>query len=117
MQDQNQLLIIGGMVLGGIASIATLVTLIILIVRAFQTSVGWGLAFLLIPFFGPLIFVIGKWDRAAKPFLGFVLSIFAGAGAAVMLLMDRGVESFHDSMKTENPFKVEESAPATPPAP
>ena len=45
---------------------------IILLVKAFQTSVLWGLGYLLVPFVA-LIFIIMHWETAKKPFLmGFV---------------------------------------------
>ena len=38
-----------------------------LLVVAFKTSIGWGLASLFIPFAG-LVFVFTHWDDAKKPF-------------------------------------------------
>ena len=47
---------------------------IILLIKAFQTSVWWGLGYLLIPFVA-LIFVFVHWDVAKKPFLMSLLCI------------------------------------------
>ncbi len=47
---------------------------IIILVKAFQASILWGLAYLFIPF-AALIFVITHWDEAGKPFLYSLLSI------------------------------------------
>ena len=40
---------------------------LILLVKAFQTSVLWGLGYVLVPFVA-LIFVIVHWETAKKPF-------------------------------------------------
>lgn len=65
-------------ILGGILMlIGFLVSLIygiILIVKAFQASILWGLGYLFVPFVG-LIFIITHWDEAGKPFLLSLLSI------------------------------------------
>jgi hypothetical protein len=53
------------LILGGIVGFAGGLWLLIV---AFQESIGWGLASLLIPFVA-LIFAITHWDKAGKPFL------------------------------------------------
>ncbi|MBN1864402.1 MAG: hypothetical protein JW808_05840 [Victivallales bacterium] len=54
---------------------------ILLIVRAFETSLVWGLVYLFVPF-GAFIFIITNWGKTWKP-LAFqilsLLSVFAGA--------------------------------------
>ena len=57
-----------------VGCIIALVYGIILLVKAFQTSIWWGLAYLLIPF-AALVFVIVHWEVAKKPFLMSLLSI------------------------------------------
>lgn len=63
--------------LGGIliiiGSLIALVYGIILLVKAFQVSIWWGLAYLLIPF-AALVFIIVHWEIAKKPFLMSLLS-------------------------------------------
>ena len=57
-----------------IGSLIALVYGIILLVKAFQVSILWGLAYLLIPF-AALVFIIVHWEVAKKPFLMSLLSI------------------------------------------
>jgi hypothetical protein len=47
---------------------------LILLVKAFQTSVLWGLGYVLVPFVA-LIFVIVHWETAKKPFLMSLISL------------------------------------------
>ena len=57
-----------GMILMVVGYIFALVCGIWLLVVTFQTSIGWGIGSLLVPFVS-LIFVITHWDVAKKPFL------------------------------------------------
>jgi len=61
-------------ILFGAGLIVGLVYGIILLVKAFQVSIWWGLGYLLVPFVA-LVFVIMHWDVAKKPFLMSLLSI------------------------------------------
>ena len=63
-----------GMVLMGIGIVIALFYGIILLVKAFQTSVWWGLGYIFVPFVS-LIFVIAHWQVAKKPFLMSLTSI------------------------------------------
>lgn len=73
-----------GMVLMGIGFLVAAVYGIILLVKAFQTSVWWGLGSLFVPFVS-LIFVIVHWQVAKKPFLMGLISIpFIVLGTALM---------------------------------
>ena len=81
-----------GMLLMAVGGIVMLVFGIMVLIKAFQTSVLWGLGSLFIPFV-ILIFVIKNWDDTKKPFLyylgGLVLLIVGGVvggmgGAASM---------------------------------
>jgi FtsH-binding integral membrane protein len=63
-----------GMVLMGIGAVIALVYGIILLVKAFQTSVWWGLGYIFVPLVS-LIFVIVHWQVAKKPFLMSLISI------------------------------------------
>lgn len=72
-------------VLLGIGAVLCIIGGIWLLVVAFQESIGWGLACLIIPFVS-LIFVIMYWDKAKKPFLlnlvGAVLLVASQAMAS-----------------------------------
>jgi hypothetical protein len=65
------LLIVGVVVMG--------ITGIVLLIKAFQTSVLWGLGYLFVPFVS-LIFVVMYWNDTKKPFLYML------AGLAVFVL-------------------------------
>jgi hypothetical protein len=52
---------------------------VVVLVQAFKTSVGWGLAVMFLPFAG-LFFVLNHWEQTKKPFLGGL------GGTAVMVL-------------------------------
>jgi len=57
-----------GWALVGLSSIAMFVFGIQILITAFKTSIGWGLASPLIPF-AVLVFVIKHWEQTKKPFL------------------------------------------------
>ncbi len=60
-----------------LVAIATIIGLyygIILIIRAFQVSVWWGLGYLFVPFVS-LIFIVVHWQTAKEPFLKSLLAI------------------------------------------
>lgn len=57
-----------GWVLAGLAGLAMFVFSVQILILAFKTSVGWGLASLFIPF-AVLVFVIKHWEEAKTPFL------------------------------------------------
>lgn len=65
--------------LSGIGGIVMLVAGVLLLVKAFQTSVLWGLGYIFVPFVS-LIFVIMYWQETKKPFLYLL------AGSAVMVV-------------------------------
>lgn len=77
-----EFLAIGLQIIGYIIS---LVFGIIIIIKAFQTHVGWGICVLVVPF-ASLVFVIKYWDKAGKPFLLSLISIpFFAAGFIMMI--------------------------------
>jgi len=57
-----------GMALALLAGLAMFVFSVQILIMAFKTSIGWGLASLFIPF-AVLVFVIKHWDEAKTPFL------------------------------------------------
>lgn len=108
--------VIGG-ILMGIGYLGALICAIILLVKAFQTSVGWGIASLLIPF-ALLVFAIKNWDICKKPFLisivcsavavagGVAAGVAAGAaGGGMMDALEQGLE--------EGLQEIPEPAPVT----
>lgn len=65
---------------GGI--IATVYGVIIMI-RAFQTSIVWGLAYIFIPF-ASLVYIVVYWQEVKKPFLYSLLGLpLMGLGIAL----------------------------------
>lgn len=70
-----------GMLVMGVGAIVSLIFSVIILIKAFQESVLWGLGSLFIPFV-ILIFVIKNWADTKKPFLyavgGWVLMIVGG---------------------------------------
>jgi uncharacterized membrane protein len=71
------------MVVGGIIG---LIYGIILLVKAFQTHILWGLGYLFVPFVG-LIFVIVHWEVAKKPFLRMLIAIPFYIVGAILVAM------------------------------
>ncbi len=82
---------IAGLILTALASVAMLVFGIQILVRAFKTSLGWGLASLFVPL-AVLVFVVKHWPETSKPVLralaclplhiaGFALMFLGGAGS------------------------------------
>ena len=73
-----------GTILIAIGLIIALAYGIILLIKAFQTHILWGLGSLFVPFVS-LVFVIMHWDVAKKPFLMGLISIpFYIAGTAML---------------------------------
>ncbi len=73
-----------GIVLLGIGVVVGLVGGIMLLIKAFQASVWWGLGSLFVPFVS-LIFVISHWQVAKKPFLISLISVpFVVVGMTMM---------------------------------
>lgn len=77
-------------VLGGIlmfvGAIIGLIFGIIILVKAFQTHILWGLGSIFVPFVS-LIFIIVHWEVAKKPFLKGLIAIpFYLVGAILIVL-------------------------------
>jgi len=82
---------IAGLILTALAGIAMLVFGLQILIRAFKTSIGWGLASLFVPL-AVFVFIVKHWPETKKPFLralacvpvyltGFALMFFGGAGS------------------------------------
>jgi hypothetical protein len=71
-----------GSVLSLVAGLAMLVFMIQILIAAFKTSVGWGLASLFIPF-AVFVYVFKHWEGTKTPFvrwaISFVVAIVGGA--------------------------------------
>lgn len=77
--------LIGG-ILGLIGIVIALVYTVVLIIKAFQTHILWGLGYIFVPFVA-LIFIIMNWNVAGKPFLMSLISIpFIIAGGALTVM-------------------------------
>lgn len=67
-----------------IGVIIALVFGIILLIKAFQESILWGLGYIFVPFVS-LVFIIMHWDKAKSPFLKGLIAIpFYAIGIALM---------------------------------
>ncbi|MDD7983411.1 hypothetical protein PQO01_00395 [Lentisphaera marina] len=67
-----------------IGAIIAIIFGFILLMKAFQESILWGLGYLFVPFVS-LIFIIVHWQEAKSPFLkGLIALPFYGLGIALM---------------------------------
>lgn len=73
-QQEGIIMQILGTILLVIGALVAFIYGIILLIKAFQTSVLWGLGYLFVPFVA-LIFVIVHWDVAKQPFLYSLLGV------------------------------------------
>ncbi len=106
----NPLMVVG-FGLAGIGVILSVIFGIILMVRAFQTSVAWGLVYLFLFGIGPMVFVAKHWPVAGKPFLKAIASgAMAGVGMALIMMGSPGQE-VPRSKETEDALR---SLPETP---
>lgn len=65
--------IIGGILIG-IGVIISLIYGIIILIKAFQESVLWGLGYIFVPFVG-LVFIIMHWEQCKSPFLRSLIGV------------------------------------------
>ncbi|MBX3438203.1 MAG: hypothetical protein KF861_11980, partial [Planctomycetaceae bacterium] len=65
---------------GGVAVVGTSLWMLVL---AFQESLGWGLAYIFIPF-AALVFLIQHWDKAKQPFLLSLLAVVVFMAGGMM---------------------------------
>jgi len=74
-----------GMALSVLASVGMIVFSVQILITAFKTSTGWGLASLLIPF-AILVFVFKNWEATKTPFLRSLIAFavaLVGTGLSV----------------------------------
>jgi len=126
--------------LAALAGLVAFASFVWLLVVAFKTHVGWGLAVLFLPL-APIVFAIKHWQASKKPFLlnlgSSVASLtlfFAAGGVAVMTAAGMAAESaamgepssdmlatpdpeeIADDVAEADPGNVEEPAPAPAPS-
>jgi len=87
-----------GLLLGAIASIW-------LLVRAFGAGIGWGLAVLLVPVFGHVVFFFAHFKKAIWPTLLMLLGMCLIAAPAVFLFL-KGKEVSKDAVIQSVPAKT-----------
>ena len=74
-----------GLILSVVGGIGALIFGIQILILAFKTSLGWGLASLLIPFV-ILVYVAKNWPACKTPFLRWLVSaVVAGVGSALSM--------------------------------
>jgi F0F1-type ATP synthase assembly protein I len=74
-----------GMALSVLAGIGMLVFGIQILITAFKTSVGWGLASLLLPF-AVFVFIAKHWQATKTPFLRSLIAFAIGVvGSALSI--------------------------------
>ena len=73
-----------------LGSVGSLIFGIMILIKAFQTSIGWGLGSLLLSFPVMLIFVFTHWAETKKPFLYSLLCWVLVAVGAVVGVMAAG---------------------------
>lgn len=81
-----------GFILVGVGSIISLVFSIIILVKAFQTSIWWGLGSIFIPFV-QLIFIIMYWDIAKAPFLKMLIGVGIAIVGMVILVTSGAIQA------------------------
>jgi F0F1-type ATP synthase assembly protein I len=72
-----------GMALSVVAGIGMLIFGIQILITAFKTSIGWGLASLLLPF-AVFVFIAKNWQATKTPFLRSLIAFAVGlVGSAI----------------------------------
>jgi len=94
-----------GLVLAGLSGFAMLIFGIQILVRAFRTSTGWGLASLFIPL-AVLVFVFKHWPQTRKPFLGALACAPLYAGGFALMALGGGMK-----VTTTTPLNTEVADP------
>ena len=110
---------VAGMLCAALLYLVILVAHILILVRAFRTSVGWGLVSLFVPF-GIFAFVATHWQETMKPFLVqiFCLLILGGVVAvAVVNGAQRAQARANASTPQPAPHEVRDLAESETPAP
>jgi len=80
---------IAGLVLVALAAIGMLVFGLQILIRAFKTSLAWGLASLLVPL-AVLVFIFKHWGLVRTPFLRSLICLPLYAGGFVLMVLGGG---------------------------
>jgi hypothetical protein len=106
---------IAGLVLVGLSGLAMLVFGLQILVRAFKTSLGWGLATLLIPFAG-LVFIFKNWALTKRPALGALACVpLYGIGFGLIALGGGMTVTRHASRSSVTAADPTADLPMSPP--
>ncbi len=74
-----------GMILSVVGGIGALIFAIQILILAFKTSLGWGLASLLLPF-AIFVYIAKNWPACKTPFLRWlVCAVVAALGSALSM--------------------------------
>jgi hypothetical protein len=72
--NKHNIMSIIGFILMAVGAIAMMVFGIIILIKAFQESIWWGLGYIFVPFVS-LVFVIMHWDVCKSPFLRCMMAL------------------------------------------
>ena len=74
-----------GMILSVVGGIGALIFAIQILILAFKTSLGWGLASLLLPF-AIFVYIAKNWPACKTPFMRWLMCFaVAGVGSALSM--------------------------------
>lgn len=98
-----------------ILGLVSLVAFIWLVVLAFKRRVWWGVGVLLLSPITATIFALKYWDEVKKPFLAYIVTLFASMGAAIYVFTAWGgwemvKTAYHVQQGIENKTLTEEEA-------
>jgi hypothetical protein len=85
VEGERDMSILGG-ILMAIGAIGMLIFGIQILIKAFKTSIGWGLGSLIVPFVA-LIFVFTHWAETKKPFLYLLLCLVPNVLGMILMFM------------------------------
>ena len=78
-----------GWILFGLGAIVMIVTGIMIMIKAFQTSLVWGLLYIFVPF-ASIVFCVMHWNKVGKLFLIALVSLLPFYGGIFMTGMSSG---------------------------
>ncbi len=89
----------GGAMLVG--SLIAVIAWIILVVKGFNTNVGWGLVVLLLSPLGALIYGLVNWARGGGAFLAYLIANILVVAGFVMVYSDPQVKQMIEEAEAE----------------
>ncbi len=93
-----------------IAGCVCLATTLLIMVRAFRTSIWWGLIVMFVPF-GRIVFILKHWHETAMLFLVQILSFAAAVGLLVGTSVGKELRDARNGGTAEAAAAVPKSAP------